>query len=108
MNRWWHVLYLSIITAVLGCCIYCALAGSFSCRQTLGFNRLSTAEVKELMGSPAKVFRPGETLASYGAIPRPPTPRSGQEVWVYRRLMHLTFVYFDSTGHVQMVFHATT
>ncbi|MHB1456526.1 MAG: hypothetical protein ACYC0V_06370 [Armatimonadota bacterium] len=104
----WHAVYGITIGLLLIQCFYPAC---FSNKVGNSIYRvgwaLSRSELSSLMGPPQRIYKPGVKISWGGAYPKPPDA-DGREIWVYTKLMKLTFIYFNDDGKVEMVFYATT
>jgi hypothetical protein len=99
-----HPLCIALIVILLAVIGYLALSEN---RTVTALRGVSKSDIQSSLGKPNAVYAPDQSMPTFGANPVPPT-KENREVWVYRNLMKLTFVYFDARGHVQMIFFTET
>ena len=109
----WHVFYIALLLLSVGWLMLktAEQPGSQERQQVSVLCKLgwppTKREVVKRLGHPRRIYPAGSELQADDARPVPP-PANGAEVWMYARFAKLTFVYFDRTGRVYMVFYATT
>jgi|YNPNPStandDraft_1061719.scaffolds.fasta_scaffold10663_2 hypothetical protein len=101
----WRISFLLVLVVLVVMVAQYAIAVRNPCfKLFVGFTK---HDVQSALGQPNRVYGPNEDMGTYGAHP-PPPPKGNHEVWVYVKLMKLTFVYFDEHGRVRMVFFTVT